>query len=130
MKSETFEFTLSDLITQASGKLVRYYESTQKQSGARMKNSKQLIIVTLLLLSGSVFAFDEEQSLDRKLATVKFEELQAQIMIKKLKSRGRLDEEEANMAKRAIASVKDEAIEQIRVEALDDLKSSKSVATK
>lgn len=96
-----------------------------------MKNSKQLIIIiTSLLLSGSVFAFDKGHSLDQKLATVKFEELQAQMMIKKLKSRGRLDEEEANMAKRAIASVKDEAVEQIRVEALDDLKSSKSVATK
>lgn len=95
-----------------------------------MKNNKLHIIITSLLFSGSVFAFDEHKSLDQKLSIVKFEELQAQIMIKKLKSRGRLDEEEANMAKRAIASVKEEAVEQIRVEALDNLKSSKSLATK
>lgn len=95
-----------------------------------LNNKLHMIIITSLLLSGSVLAFDEHKSLDQKLATVKFEELQAQIMIKKLKSRGRLDEEEANMAKRAIASVKEEAVEQIRVESLDDLKSSKSLATK
>ena len=90
-----------------------------------------MLITTLLLsVSGSVLAIDEIESLDQKLATVKFEEVQAQIMINKLKHRGRLDEEEAKIAKRAIASVKETAVEQIRKEALDTLKSSKSLATK
>lgn len=92
-----------------------------------------LFITTLLMIvsvSGSAQAFDESESLDQKLATVKFEELQAQIIINKLRYRGRLDEEEAKIAKRAIASVKENAVEEIRKEALDNLQSSKSLATK
>jgi hypothetical protein len=81
------------------------------------------------LLSSSVYA-QEEMTLEQKLAMVKLEQRQAEVMIKKMHSRGRLDAEEAIHAKREIASVKEDDVKQIRVEATSMLKSSKSLATK
>jgi hypothetical protein len=95
------------------------------------KYSFQIFIAaTLITTSVVVRAGENTETLDQKLTTIKFEKLQAEIMIKKMKARGRLDEEEASMAKRAIASVKEEDIEQIRVEALETLKSANTFATK
>lgn len=95
------------------------------------KSSFQFLISAVVLaISVGVRAGEFEETLDHKLATVKFEKLQAELMVKKMKARGRLDEEEATIAKRAIASVKEEDVQQIRVEALDNLKSANSVATK
>jgi hypothetical protein len=89
-----------------------------------------LMTAIVLTMSIGVRAGEFEETLEHKLATVKFEKLQAEIMIKKMKARGRLDEEEATIAKRAIASVKEEDVQQIRVEALDTLKSANTFATK
>lgn len=70
------------------------------------------------------------ETLEQKLANLKLEERQAQVMIEKLQRRGRMDQDEATRARREIASVKEEDVEQIRHDALEDLKNTKSFVNK
>ncbi|MEA9358072.1 hypothetical protein SHI21_17700 [Bacteriovorax sp. PP10] len=83
-----------------------------------------------VLFSSALFANEEDHSIEQKLAALKLERMQAEVMIKRMVHSGRMNEVEAVKAKRAIASVKEEDLAVIRTEALETLKSSQSLATK
>lgn len=83
----------------------------------------------LICLSSQVIA-GEGKSIDQMIHSLKFEKIQAEIMINKMAQSGRINKEEASRAKRAIASVQEESLEEMKNEAMEDLKSSNSVATK
>ena len=87
-------------------------------------------LIITVLFSSQLIASDENLSIEQKLAALKLERMQAEIMIKTMVRSGRMKEDEAQMASRAIASVKEEDIEVSREEALETLKSSQSLATK
>lgn len=87
-------------------------------------------LLITVLFSSVLFASGEDVSIEQKLASLKFERIQAEVMIKRMVHSGRMSEAEAGHAKRVIASVKEEDIEVLRTEALETLRSSKSLATK
>jgi hypothetical protein len=87
-------------------------------------------LLITVLFSSVLMASEEDHSIEQKLAALKFERMQAEVMIKRMVHSGRMNEGEATKAKRAIASVKEEDLAVIRTEALETLKSSQSLATK
>ena len=89
-----------------------------------------LIFATAMLSSLMLFANEEEKTIEQKLASLKLERMQAEVMIKTMARSGRLNEKEAVHAARSIASAKEEDVQIIRAEAVDTLKSAKSLATK
>lgn len=88
-----------------------------------------LFILVSLALSSQVHA-SEGKSIDQVINALKFEKLQAEVMINKMARSGRMNSEEASRAKREIASVQEESLQEMKSEALDELKSSNSLATK
>lgn len=88
-----------------------------------------LSILVSLSLSSQVFA-GEGKSIDQMINALKFEKLQAEVMINKMTKSGRMNGAEAVRAKREIASVQEESLNEMKTEALDELKSSNSLATK
>lgn len=89
-----------------------------------------LFLASVLLSASALFANEEEMTIEQKLASLKLERMQAEVMIKTMAHSGRLNEKEAVHATRSIASVKEEDVEIIRAEAMESLKTSKSLATK
>jgi len=89
-----------------------------------------LVFATAMLSSSMLFANEEEKTIEQKLASLKLERMQAEVMIKTMARSGRLNEKEAVHATRSIASAKEEDVQIIRAEAVDTLKSAKSLATK
>lgn len=87
-------------------------------------------LLITVLFSSAILASEEDHSIEQKLAVLKFERMQAEVMAKRMVHSGRMKEEEASQVKRAIASVREEDIEVIRKEALETLTSAKSLATK
>lgn len=87
-------------------------------------------LLMTVLFSQALMASDADRSIEQKMAALKLERMQAEMMIKTMVSSGRMNENEATHAKRLIASVREEDIEVIRAEALETLKSAKSLATK
>lgn len=87
-------------------------------------------LVLALFSSTALLADDGQPSIEQKLANLKLERMQAEVMIKTMVRSGRMDEREARHAGRAIASVKEEDVQVIREEALETLKTSKTFATK
>lgn len=83
-----------------------------------------------VLFSSALWASEEDLSIEQKLAALKFERMQAEVMIKRMVHSGRMNESEASQAKRAVASVKENDVELIREEALETLKSANTFATK
>jgi hypothetical protein len=88
-----------------------------------------LLLATALLSASALYA-NEEMTIEQKLASLKLERMQAEAMIKTMAHSGRLNEKEVAHATRSIASAKEEDVEIIRAEAMESLKSSKSLATK
>ncbi|MBY0416037.1 MAG: hypothetical protein K2Q18_17835 [Bdellovibrionales bacterium] len=83
--------------------------------------------ITAIVLATQAVSAD---TIEQKLINLKFEERQAEVIIQKMLKRGRLSDEEASHARREIASVKEDDVEQIRHEALEDLKNAKSIVNK
>ena len=75
-------------------------------------------------------ANQDESTIEQKLSALRLEKRQAEVMMKKMLTRGRINEEEATHIKREIASAKEEDVKNIRVQALEKLKSTNSFATK
>jgi uncharacterized protein YfcZ (UPF0381/DUF406 family) len=86
--------------------------------------------LSVFIFASHAMAFDNDQSIEQKLAALKMEKKQAEVMLKKMVKSGRMTEEEAGHIKREIASVKEEDTKAIRVEALEKLKFTNSFATK
>ena len=85
----------------------------------------------LAVFSSSVLmASEEDKTLEQKLAALKLERVQAEIIIKTMVRSGRLNDKEAGHAARAIASAKEEDVEVIRTELMETLNSANSLATK
>lgn len=89
-----------------------------------------LLLATAILSASALFANEEEMTIEQKLASLKLERMQAEVMIKTMARSGRLNEKEVVHATRSIASVKEEDVEIIRAEAMESLNTSKSLATK
>ena len=89
-----------------------------------------LLIITAIMSSAIVFANDEEETIEQKLASLKLERIQAEIMIKKMRKIGRLSEKEMNQATRSIASIKEDSINDIRASSLKKIINVNSLATK
>jgi len=87
-------------------------------------------LLIAVLFSQVLMANDEDRSIEQKMSALRLERMQAEMMIKTMVRSGRMSENEATHANRSIASVKEEDIEVIRAEALETLKSAKSLATK
>lgn len=91
--------------------------------------------LSAMLFSSAIKANDialesNEKTIEQKLAALNFEKRQAEVMVSRMLHSGRMNQEEASRAKREIASVKEEDVKTIRVEALETLKSTKSYANK
>lgn len=91
---------------------------------------KYSAIILALLSSSALMAFEEDKSLEQKLAALKLERIQAEVIIKKMMKSGRLSDSEGSRASRTIASAKEEDVEVIRSEVIETLKSANSLATK
>lgn len=87
-------------------------------------------LLIAVLFSSALWASEEDHSIEQKLAALKFERMQAEVMITRMVHSGRMNEIEASNAKRAIASVKESDVELIREEALETIKSANTLATK
>lgn len=95
-----------------------------------MFNLRCLFLATAMLSSSALFANEEEKTIEQKLASLRLERMQAIVMIKTMARSGRLNEKEVVHATRSIASAKEEDVQIIRAEAVETLKSAKSLATK
>lgn len=97
-----------------------------------MKNLTTLFMTLVICSSAAVVASEEseEKTIDQMLASLKMEKIQAEIMIEAMAKRGKFNDEEVSRAKREIASVKEEDIQEIQAEAIERLSSKNSYATK
>ena len=95
-----------------------------------MLNIRYLFLATAMLSSSMLLANEGEKTIEQKLASLKLERMQAEVMIKTMGKSGRLNKEEVVHATRSIASSKEEDIKNIRAEAMETLSSSNSLATK
>lgn len=73
---------------------------------------------------------ESDLSVEQKLHALKLEKMQAEAMIVRMLKSGRMNNNEADHARREIASVKEDDKEIIRQEAREKLNTFKSVATK
>ena len=73
---------------------------------------------------------ESDLSIEQKLHALKLEKMQAEAMIVRMLKSGRMNNNEADHARREIASVKEDDKEIIRQEAREKLNTFKSVATK
>lgn len=80
--------------------------------------------------SSAAMASENDQSIEQKLNALKLEKMQVEAMIGRMVKSGRMNNSEANFARREIASVKEGDKEIIRQEALEKLNTFKSFATK
>lgn len=71
----------------------------------------------------------EYHNLEQMLGAIKLEKIQVETMVDTMQSSGRISAEEAERAKREIASVKEEDIEEIKNQALKHIR-AKSLANK
>lgn len=92
-----------------------------------MKN--KILLLSFVLVS-STQAFADTKSIEQMLSSMKFEKRQAEMMINRLVKSGRLNHDEALRAKREIASVQEESLSEMKSEALENINSAKSLATK
>ena len=95
-----------------------------------MKRLHCLANAFLFILSSAVYAYDKEPSLEQKLHAIKLEKMQAEFMILRMQKSGRLNHEEAELARREVASVKEEDKIEMRKEVFDNTNFSKSFANK
>lgn len=95
-----------------------------------MLNIRCLFLATAMLSSSMLLANEGEKTIEQKLASLKLERMQAEVMIKTMGKSGRLNKEEVVHATRSIASIKEEDIKNIRAEAMEALSPSNSLATK
>lgn len=89
-----------------------------------------IIFACSFLISSFVMASENEVSIEQKLNALKLEKMQAEAMIGVMVKSGRMNHQEANYARREIASVKEEDIKIIRKEAVEKLNTLNSFATK
>lgn len=90
--------------------------------------SKILLIISMVLASQGVLA--GTANVEKMIASMKFEKMQAEVMINRLAKSGRLSDEEASRAKREIASVQEESREELRAGALENINTANSFANK
>lgn len=91
---------------------------------------KYSAFILAFVSSSALMAFEGNKSLEQKLAALRLERIQAEVIIKKMMKSGRLTDSEGTRASRTIASAKEEDVEVIRSEVIENLKSTNSLATK
>lgn len=102
---------------------------------------KLLVILSSIIFATGTLAFAEDKvgqnetleevhNLEQMLNALKFEKMQIESMVNAMVSSGRLSKEEAMTVKREIASIKEEDLENLRIQVIDKIKSKESLATK
>ena len=89
-----------------------------------------ILLACSILVSSTVMGSESDLSVEQKLHALKLEKMQAEAMIVRMLKSGRMNNNEADHARREIASVKEDDKEIIRQEAREKLNTFKSVATK
>mgnify|MGYP005685098741 CR=1 FL=1 len=89
---------------------------------------KILFLVAIATMSFQVMA--ESKTIDQMISSMKLEKMQAEVMINRLAQSGRFNSEEAQRAKREIASVQEESVQEMKSSALEKIQASKSFANK
>lgn len=89
-----------------------------------------ILLACSILVSSTVMGSESDLSIEQKLHALKLEKMQAEAMIVRMLKSGRMNNNEADHARREIASVKEDDKEIIRQEAREKLNTFKSVATK
>ena len=88
-----------------------------------------LFFIAMSLVSTQAQALEQESR--EVINAMKLEKMQVMVMVNRLSQSGRLSKEEAARAKREIASIQEESIEEIKSDALEKtLESSNSLARK
>ncbi|MBC7712725.1 MAG: hypothetical protein H7177_05275 [Rhizobacter sp.] len=95
-----------------------------------MNKLKMLSMITTLCFSSTLLADSGEKTIDQKLGSLKLEKMQAEAMVATMVRRGHINDGEAARIKREIASVKEQDVEVIKAEALENFDSKNSFATK
>lgn len=89
-------------------------------------NMKTITIAFCLLVPALVFSAEtaekEYHSLDEMLTAVKLEKIQVETMVDTMVKSGRISNDEGERARRAIASVQEEDLDQIKNEAIVHIK--------
>ena len=89
-----------------------------------------ILLACSILVSSTVMGSESYLSVEQKLHALKLEKMQVEAMIVRMLKSGRMNNNEADHARREIASVKEDDKEIIRQEAREKLNTFKSVATK
>ncbi len=92
--------------------------------------SLRFIIVTGLIQSGFAYSKDadiEYKNMLQMMESIKLEKKEVESMVNKLAESGRITYEEASNAKREIASLKDSDLENIKQQAIVDVKNQRSL---
>jgi hypothetical protein len=103
-----------------------------------MKKLSTLLMVIAVYSVTTIYASDESQeeknqedkSIDQMLASLKMEKIQADLLIEAMARRGKLDSDQVSHAKREVASIKEEDVQDLKAQAIERLSSKNSYATK
>lgn len=89
-----------------------------------------ILLACSVAFSTSVMSAESDHSIEQKLNALKLEKMQAEAMIVRMVKSGRMNNHEADHARREVASVKEDDKEIIRQEAREKLNTFKSIAVK
>lgn len=98
-----------------------------------MKKLSTLFMVIAVCSVTTLYASDEsqeEKSIDQMLGSLKMEKIQADLLIEAMARRGKLDSDQVSHAKREVASIKEEDVQDLKALAIERLSSKNSYATK
>lgn len=87
-------------------------------------------MIATFCFSTSLIASGDISAIDKKIGSLKLEKMQVESMIATMIKRGRINSDEGVRIKREVASVKEEDIEKVKSDALENLDSKSSYATK
>jgi hypothetical protein len=89
---------------------------------------KFIYIPLILFQTSAVFSseLDSNLSFDQKMNSLKMEKIQAELIIEMMSKRGRLNKTESGKAKREIASVIEDDVDDLKVEANERIAATKS----
>jgi hypothetical protein len=98
-----------------------------------MKKLSTLLMVIAVCSVTTIYASDEspeDKSIDQTLASLKMEKIQADLLIEAMARRGKLNSDQVSHAKREVASIKEEDVQDLKARAIELLSSKNSYATK
>lgn len=93
----------------------------------KFSRSSLLLLMTLAINPTNALLADEVEykNMEQMMGSIRLEKKQVESMVDKMVSSGRISPEEAKEAKRALASMKENDLENLKTQAIAQVKSSK-----